>query len=291
MTEKEFNIRFLSDVSGLSVPNIRIWEKRYKVLRPKRTSTNIRKYSKDDLHKIVLLKYLVDSGYRIGKISSKSLADLRLMVKNELVDESYYHDELKVMISYLLEQTYTAFENYLEERLTDLSPTDFVMFSLEPLLHLLKVMESLKDENDYFSRFVANKIMQTMLALTYRMSKGISKNMEILILQSDDNFIPARLSIVNYLATLKRYRTDIVLHKVHKPFIESLKQRIKPDIVYTEFNEKQTSREISEYLSILELSFPLSRIIVSGKRMSSVWKDIPNKIYYARSFENLIRSL
>ena len=44
-----YSIRDLEKISGIKAHTIRIWERRYKLIEPKRTSTNIRFYSDDDL--------------------------------------------------------------------------------------------------------------------------------------------------------------------------------------------------------------------------------------------------
>ena len=43
-----YSIKYLETISGIKAHTIRIWEKRYKMLKPNRTTTNIRYY--DDFH-------------------------------------------------------------------------------------------------------------------------------------------------------------------------------------------------------------------------------------------------
>ena len=43
--KKNFSIRDLENLSGIKAHTIRIWEKRYALLSPERTETNIRTYS------------------------------------------------------------------------------------------------------------------------------------------------------------------------------------------------------------------------------------------------------
>ena len=41
-TENVFSIKDLENISGVKAHTIRVWEKRYNLLQPKRTETNIR---------------------------------------------------------------------------------------------------------------------------------------------------------------------------------------------------------------------------------------------------------
>ena len=48
-----FSIKDLENLSGIKAHTIRIWEKRYNLLKPKRTETNIRLYTPGDLTKLL----------------------------------------------------------------------------------------------------------------------------------------------------------------------------------------------------------------------------------------------
>jgi MerR family transcriptional regulator, light-induced transcriptional regulator len=64
-----FSIKDLENLSGIKAHTIRIWEKRYNVLQPMRTDSNIRLYSVASLQKLLNIQLLLDYGYKISKIS------------------------------------------------------------------------------------------------------------------------------------------------------------------------------------------------------------------------------
>ena len=64
-----FSIKDLENLSGIKAHTIRIWEKRYNVLEPMRSDTNIRYYSLDNLQKLLNIVILHKFGYKISKIS------------------------------------------------------------------------------------------------------------------------------------------------------------------------------------------------------------------------------
>src|SRR3970282_882472 len=67
-----FSIKDLENLSGIKAHTIRIWEKRYNVLKPMRTDTNIRLYDLASLQKLLNIVLLHDYGYKISKIASYS---------------------------------------------------------------------------------------------------------------------------------------------------------------------------------------------------------------------------
>jgi DNA-binding transcriptional MerR regulator len=64
-----FSIRDLENFSGIKAHTIRIWEKRYQILEPERTDSNIRTYNESELKKILNVAYLNRNGLKISKIA------------------------------------------------------------------------------------------------------------------------------------------------------------------------------------------------------------------------------
>ncbi|MGB4849117.1 MAG: MerR family transcriptional regulator [Saprospiraceae bacterium] len=65
-----FSISDLQELSGISVHNIRMWERRYNLLDPSRTHSNIRRYTNEHLKKLLNISFLLKSGYKISELAS-----------------------------------------------------------------------------------------------------------------------------------------------------------------------------------------------------------------------------
>ncbi|HAM08972.1 MAG: hypothetical protein A2X05_17415 [Bacteroidetes bacterium GWE2_41_25] len=64
-----FSIKDLENFSGIKAHTIRIWEKRYSILEPDRTDSNIRTYNEAELKKILNVSFLNRNGLKISKIA------------------------------------------------------------------------------------------------------------------------------------------------------------------------------------------------------------------------------
>jgi len=89
-----FSIKDLENFSGIKAHTIRIWEKRYKILEPDRTDSNIRTYSEAELKKILNVAYLNRNGLKISKIARLDEDELTQQVmtvssKNDDPDQSF----------------------------------------------------------------------------------------------------------------------------------------------------------------------------------------------------------
>jgi len=90
MSKKElmgrYSIKELECLSGIKAHTLRIWEKRFNLLNPERTDTNIRYYSDEDLVKILNVSILTLSGVRISEIANftdEELAKAVVEINNE----------------------------------------------------------------------------------------------------------------------------------------------------------------------------------------------------------------
>lgn len=79
--KQTFSIKDLEHLSGIKAHTIRIWEKRYNILNPERTDTNIRTYNGDNLQKLLNISFLNSHGYKISRISKMEEDEIHNLVQ------------------------------------------------------------------------------------------------------------------------------------------------------------------------------------------------------------------
>lgn len=75
----KYRVGMVSKMTGLSTHTLRMWEKRYAAVTPKRTEAGGRLYTDDDVERLRLLHALVEGGHSIGGIAKLPDVDLRHM--------------------------------------------------------------------------------------------------------------------------------------------------------------------------------------------------------------------
>ncbi len=108
-----FSIKDLENLSGVKAHTIRIWEKRYALLEPNRTDSNIRFYDEENLKKLLNVTLLYNKGFKISRIASFTSEQLQSKVREFLAkgdDLDHFVSSLKLsMLNYdqpLFEQSY-----------------------------------------------------------------------------------------------------------------------------------------------------------------------------------------
>jgi DNA-binding transcriptional MerR regulator len=97
-----FSIKDLENFSGIKAHTIRIWEKRYSILEPDRTDSNIRTYSETELKKILNVAYLNRNGLKISKIArlnEDELTQTVMMVSSKHDDPDPNFQPGKILMS------------------------------------------------------------------------------------------------------------------------------------------------------------------------------------------------
>lgn len=87
-----FTIKDLENISGIKAHTIRIWEKRYGLLEPNRTDTNIRYYSSNSLMKLLNVALLNKHNFKISKIAMMSNDQIKVNAR-ELAFKYAVNDE------------------------------------------------------------------------------------------------------------------------------------------------------------------------------------------------------
>src|SRR5579885_2715942 len=72
-----YSIKQVETLSGIKAHTLRTWEQRYEILKPKRTDTNIRYYTDEQLRLILNISTLNKNGLKISRIAQMSQGQLQ----------------------------------------------------------------------------------------------------------------------------------------------------------------------------------------------------------------------
>jgi DNA-binding transcriptional MerR regulator len=170
----KFSIKDLENFTGIKSHTIRIWEKRYKLLKPSRTDTNIRFYDSDNFLKLLNVNLLYKNGFKISKIAQLSEASINTKVKelvSNKVAEERAIDAFKIaMINFdssLFQQTYSKLSAY--KSFKEIFYDVFI-----PLLDNIGYLWQTKTIKPVHEHFISSLIVQK---LNYNIEQNLSKEL------------------------------------------------------------------------------------------------------------------
>lgn len=82
-----YRIGAVSRLTGIPSDTLRIWERRYDIVEPSRTTKGARLYSQSDVSRLMMIKSLVDQGNAISTVASLSIKQL-----NERLSSSHQNN-------------------------------------------------------------------------------------------------------------------------------------------------------------------------------------------------------
>ena len=112
-----YSINDVEKLCGIKAHTLRIWEKRYAIIQPRRTDTNIRYYLDEDLQKILNISLLNRNGYKISKIAKMTEGEIKEII-SELSDVTLEsEDNLDALMHAMLELDEFKFNKILDHNI------------------------------------------------------------------------------------------------------------------------------------------------------------------------------
>ncbi len=165
VVKTKFSIKDLESLSGIKAHTIRIWEKRYNLLNPNRTTTNIRTYSLSDLQKLLNVVFLTNNGYKISKIARHSTQEIieivsKLVRETSSANEDHATNSFKIAMMNFDQNLFHNTYNALKDSKTF---EDIFYESFLPLLHEIGLLWQTDTINPSHEHFIFNLIKQKIL--------------------------------------------------------------------------------------------------------------------------------
>ena len=210
VVKSTFSIRDLEYFGGVKAHTIRIWERRYNLLYPRRTATNIRYYDLEDLQKLLNVTFLIKHEYKISKIAENTTEEIAEIVKNIVKEKalgSNHHaiSSFKIAMMnfdhHLFTKTYTS----LAEKL-DFSTIFFNVFI--PLLEEIGLLWQANVINPAHEHFISNLIKQKMLVKieAYNASKPLNTSKTFILFLPENEIHDLGLIFLHYQIATKGYK-------------------------------------------------------------------------------------
>ncbi|WP_115818038.1 MerR family transcriptional regulator [Winogradskyella eximia] len=292
-----FSIKDLENLTGIKAHTIRIWEKRYNLLEPKRTDTNIRYYDLESFQKLLNVSYLNNNGYKISKIATIDEHEIPQLVKKIAVEtntESHAINAFKLaMLNFDQGMFYKTYESLLEEKaFEEIFYTIFI-----PLLTEIGLLWQTGTITPAHEHFISMLIRQKILISTEKIqSKQINKSTKTFVLYLPDNEIhEIGLMLINHQLVSKGYHSIFLGQSVP---IESLVeiQNYYDEITYISyFTVKPKKEKLLKYIEKFDsllLKKPSTNFWVLGQMLNHIDTDqLPKGITTFKSIENLIKEL
>jgi DNA-binding transcriptional MerR regulator len=280
-----YSIKELERLSGIKAHTIRIWEKRYSLIHPQRTSTNIRFYSDEDLKKIMNISALNNHGIRISKIADMSVDEINRQIFN-ITDAqpsaSAYIEQLVLAMVDLEEEQFEKIVNALVKKF---GFERAITEGIYPFLEKIGILWQTKNITPAQEHFISNLIRQKIIVAIDGLPMQTNSKKRAVIFLPEHEQHEIGLLFNYYLARYAGFKCYYLGQSVPHNDLIDIVQTYKPDILITSITIPMM-RGTSAYLELLSRQFPKQQILVSGIQAA----DLPKKsLANIQNFSNILR--
>ena len=292
-----FSIKNLENFSGIKAHTLRIWEKRYNLLEPERTKTNIRRYSLDNLKKLLNVTLLYNHGFKISKISSLSIEKISDLVSNIALKSNSEQIAINAFKLAMINFDSELFNRNYNQILSKHNFEYIFMDVFTPLMKELGILWQTGAISPTHEHFITNLVKQKIHAQTERVQQNIKINTDhpIFVLFLPENEIhELGILYLNYLTLSKGFRTIFLGQSIQISSLENLYTYKNSFNFITYLTVEPNKKKIMPYLKHFNEKLLLntnSKLIVFGPQQIQIdLNNLPNKIELYGSVESFINN-
>lgn len=245
-----FSIRDLENLSGIKAHTIRIWEKRYGLLSPERTETNIRTYSVESLQKLLNITLLYNNGYKISKIARIPEEDIPLTVREIVAKSSVKSHAINALKLAMMNFDQGLFHQTYNSLTGDRSFREIFWEVMLPFLEELGLLWQTSTIGPAHEHFITNLIKQKICSQVDKLVDFTAKKEhKIFVLFLPENEIhEIGLLYLHYEITLRGYRSIYLGPTMPLEFLPDLKDHFSNLTFLSYFTVTPTPDAIQAYV-------------------------------------------
>lgn len=275
----KYSIKELENLSGIKAHTIRIWEKRYGIIKPARTDTNIRFYCETELKRLLNVAILNRHGIKISNIVSLSDSELTDRVISFSSDPSDAENNIENMVIAMVEMNEARFERILSRYIMHEGFENAVIKIIFPFFEKIGLLWQTGSINPAHEHFVSNLFRQKLMVAIDNLPVTDNQNAKKYVL-----FLPEgeyhELGLLFYYYLVKKSGKLVFYLGGSVPYNDVVEtgKMIKSDYFFTSITSSLTGNKAIEYLNKLSKEFPFQTIFITGLQVKEGLHNLPSNV-------------
>jgi len=290
-----YSISDLENLTGIKAHTIRIWEKRYQVVTPKRTPTNIRFYNDQDLLRLLNISTLNKHGFKISTLVSMTADEIAEKISDLSRNPSDFDSQINNLLLSMLNLDQDLFEKVLSNSILKLGFEKTVVLVLFPMLERVGLYWQLETINPAQEHFVSNLIRQKLIvAIDGLHDPLLPAYKTFLLFLPESEYHELGLLFLNFLIRKQGHKVIYLGQNVPFAGMIDVTRKCDVDFVVTYFVSAPTRNELPEYIQSLAKALPDKQIMVTGKQLREFRPPMPSGVTFFENseiFKNFLKSL
>lgn len=260
---KSYSIKELERLSGINASTIRVWERRYNIIEPGRTSTNRRRYGDHELRKIINISILNRNGLKISTIAALSDTEIEKKVAFLSKESNHYSSQVESLILLMIGHDEKGINDLLNRYMINLGVEETITGIVFPFFNRIGMMWQNGSTGIGSEHFVSNLIRQRIIAATESLPYFTMEGSKRVVLFLPENELhEIGLLFYNYITRKLGHETLYLGQSTPLTSVTGTSEKWNPDIVITGLMSGYPDPE--DLIRELSSSFPDKKVLVSG---------------------------
>jgi DNA-binding transcriptional MerR regulator len=290
-----YSIKDIEHLSGIKAHTIRIWEKRYNILEPKRTDTNIRYYDDEDLKRILNISVLNKYGYKISKIATLPEERLNRELLNVTQTSGVVDGQIENLIVAMIDFDEAKFEKVFSKCLMSYGFEETIIQVIYPFFEKIGILWTTGNINPAQEHFISNLIRQKLIVAIDDLPVLKTKDSKSFML-----FLPEgewhELGLLFFTYILKKKGHLIIYLGSSLPLdsVLDMEKFTSFDYMVTTVKTSISAISLPAYLTEIADMFPDKTIYLLGAKCQKKASELPSNIALPDSlkeFKQLLNTL
>ena len=290
-----YSIKDLERLTGIKAHTIRIWEKRYAIVDPSRTDSNIRWYNDEDLKKLLNVSILNRYGYKISRIASLSRKQINEKIMEVVKPESDYLSQIESLIVSMIELNEERLERILNQSILKIGFEETLFYVVYPFFDKMGLLWQTGTINPAQEHFVSNLIRMKLCVAIDSLPAITNPDAKKILL-----FLPSwelhEIGLLTYYYIARKAGLKVFYLGQNVPYhdLVSVGKTVNPDIIGTYFVSAISILDMQNYLKALSTDFPNQHVLVSGIQAANIdfeLSDLTKLMSSAKDFKSFIKTV
>jgi len=259
-----YSIKDLATLSGIKAHTIRIWEQRYHLIEPKRTATNIRFYTDDDLKYVLNIAFLNKNGLRISQIAKMTREEIAQKVGNISQDNFEDTNQMQSLTMAMMQLNTAQFEGLIQANIAQNGFENCLLRLVVPFLEKISLLWLTNAIGNIHEQFVHNIIRRKILSAIDKLQITDANAPTCMVFLMEGETMEIVALLIKYL--LKR-RGILPIYLGVGIGINDLNTAAtihRPKFLFTSISEHHAKFSLSDYIQQLRNIFADTQILLTG---------------------------
>jgi MerR family transcriptional regulator, light-induced transcriptional regulator len=280
----QYSIKDLERISGVKAHTIRIWEKRYGIVEPKRTDSNIRFYCDTDVKKLMNVSILLHHGYKISKLATLDPRELSKKVLEVSMISNGQNSQVENLVVAMIEMDESKFEKILNMTIIKEGFENTVFKVLHPFFERIGVLWQTGSINPAHEHFISNLVKQKIyVAIDSIAVPSGNDTKKFLLFLPEWELHDLGLLVYDYLIKSRGFKVIYLGQNVPEEDVYSVTDFLQPDYFLVSFANAVEMDKLEGYLLRLAARYPEKTIFITGHQTASLKCELPSSITVVNS--------